>query len=110
MKGGYRRGARESHVRSSARELESWLARDQPLLQHSLQRVAHAVDLLAGHPAEERQGDRAGGDMLAHRQIAGLGVETIHHVRLKVDRREVVASADTVGAQVADDLVAIARV
>src|SRR3954462_6446240 len=76
--------------RRDARLEESSLARDELFLQHLLQRVAHALDLVLGHLREELQRDRAVGDVLGDRIIAFGEAEAILDVRLKVDRREVV--------------------
>src|SRR5205807_3942171 len=67
---------------------EPALPSDQCLLQYLFQGVADAIDLTGGHLPEERQGQRAGGDVLADGEVAAPGAELLGDVGLEVDGRE----------------------
>src|SRR3954470_1966623 len=66
-----------------------------------------ALDLPVGHVREERQRERAGGDVLAHRELAGTVAERLAVVGHEVDRGHVRLARDAVLAQRAQHVVAV---
>src|SRR5260370_33012003 len=81
----------------------------QRLLQDLFQRAAHALDLLLSDAPEERECQRARRNVFAHGKIARLKTELFNHVRLEMDRREVIFLTARFRPQLAHGLVAIVR-
>ena len=71
------------------------------------QRRRDALDLAVGHLREERQRERARGDVLADRELALAVAEALAVEAHQVDRRQVGLALDAALAQRADDVVAV---
>src|SRR5947209_6564183 len=78
-------------------------------LNHRSQLVRHLRDLALGHLREEGQGDRARGDVLAHRKFTNAVAEALAVERHQVDGREVRLAGDALRAEGSDYLVALDR-
>src|SRR5205814_10585276 len=84
------------------------LRADQGALEDLFERVADAMNLLRSHAREKRQRQRAVGDVFGDGKIAGLEAELLAHVRLEMNRREVIVATDAGAAQLVHDMIAIA--
>src|SRR4051812_16434391 len=67
--------------------------------KHARKGGRDALDLASGHAGEERQRERARGDVLAHRELTLAVAERLAVVRHQVDRRHVRLARDAVLAQ-----------
>src|SRR5258708_7460870 len=80
---------------------------DNLFFEQSLEGVADAVDLPRRHPAEKREGERAGCDIFADGEIAFAVSKLLHHIWLKMNGREIIIAANAVGAEGLKDLIAV---
>src|SRR3954466_3596395 len=83
------------------------MRRSWRLAEHARKGRRDPLDLPVRHPREERQGERAGGDVLADRELALAVAERLAVVRHEMDRRHVRLTRDAVLAQRPQDVVAV---
>src|SRR4051794_4726890 len=83
------------------------MSRSWRLADDARKSTRDALDLPVRHLREERQRERAGGHVLAHRELARPMAERLAVVRHEVDRRQVRLALDAVLAQRAHHVVAV---
>src|SRR3954452_25139204 len=87
------------------------MRRSWRLAEHARKGRRDPLDLPVRHPREERQRERAGGDVLADRELALAVAERLAVVRHEMDRRHVRLARDAVlVAQRPQDVVALVAV
>src|SRR3954471_9130508 len=103
-------GSAAAATKTTGPERRADMRRSWRLPEHARKGGRDALDLAVGHVREERQRERAGGDVLTDRELARTVAERLAVVRHEVDRRQVRLALHPVLAQRAHDLVAVVAV